>query len=78
MDEFQIETAQNVSINQQVANLSSRIMAYLIDVLIIISYFILINMILNALDFKKGLIIMYITSLYRFQPFFIACFLKPF
>jgi len=55
MDEFQIETAQNVSINQQVANLSSRIMAYLIDVLIIISYFILINMILNALDFKKGL-----------------------
>lgn len=54
MDEFQIETAQNVSINQQVANLSTRILAYLIDALIIISYFILIFMLLNSLKFEKG------------------------
>lgn len=54
MDEFQIETAQNVIINQQVANLSTRIWAYLVDALIIISYFILIFMLLNSLDFKKN------------------------
>jgi len=50
MDEFQIETAQNVSINQQVANLSTRIFAYLLDLLIIISYFILVIFILKSLD----------------------------
>lgn len=54
MDEFQIETAQNVSINQQVANLSTRILAYLIDALIIISYLILIYMLLSSLKFEKG------------------------
>ncbi len=50
MDKFQIETAQNVSINQQVANLSTRIFAYLLDLLIIISYFILVIYILKSLD----------------------------
>ncbi len=55
MDEFQIETAQNVIINQQVANLSTRILAYLIDALIIISYFIVFFMLLSSLKFEKGI-----------------------
>jgi len=50
MDKFQIETVQNVSINQQVANLSTRVFAYFIDLLIIISYFILVLFILNKLN----------------------------
>ncbi len=42
MDKFQIETAQNVSIHQQVANVSERIGAFLLDGLFITAYYILI------------------------------------
>jgi len=55
MDDFQIETAQNISINQQVASLSTRIGSYLIDLLLIASYFIVVVIIINALDIKLGL-----------------------
>ncbi|AEE20473.1 RDD family protein [Dokdonia sp. 4H-3-7-5] len=41
MDNFQIETAQNVSIYQNVASIGDRILAYLIDGLILIAYWIL-------------------------------------
>jgi uncharacterized RDD family membrane protein YckC len=51
MDNFQIETAQNVTINQNVAHLSTRIGSFLIDLLFIVAYFILIIFILNAFDF---------------------------
>ena len=40
MDNFQIETAQNVSIQQNVAGIGDRILAYLIDLLILGAYFI--------------------------------------
>ncbi|PCI12054.1 MAG: transporter [Flavobacteriaceae bacterium] len=50
MDNFQIETAQNVSINQNVAHLTTRIGSYLIDGLFIVSYLIGTSLILNALD----------------------------
>ena len=52
MDNFQIETAQNVTIKQQVAPLSTRIGAFLIDLLIITGYYILILLIMNALGFS--------------------------
>ena len=42
MDYFQIETAQNISINQNVAHVTTRIGSFLIDLLIIIAYNILI------------------------------------
>ncbi len=41
MDNFQIETAQNVSIYQNVASIGDRILAYLIDGVVIIAYWIL-------------------------------------
>lgn len=50
MTNFSIETAQNVSITQQVAKVSTRINAFLIDKLINIGYIILLYMILNAMD----------------------------
>ena len=50
MDEFQIETAQNISINQHVANLGTRIGAYLLDFLIIMSYVIVVFYIINSLN----------------------------
>jgi len=41
MDNFQIETAQNVSISQRVAGIGDRLLAYLIDALILFAYWIL-------------------------------------
>lgn len=50
MEEFQIETAQNVGIQQKVANIGDRMLAYLLDSLVIILYMIAIIMLLTALD----------------------------
>lgn len=50
MEEFQIETAQNVGIQQNVANLGDRMLAYLLDSVIIFAYTILVIMLLISLD----------------------------
>jgi len=50
MEEFQIETAQNVGIQQQVANLGDRLLAYLLDSLIIFVYTMLVIMLLISLE----------------------------
>ncbi|WP_456423560.1 RDD family protein [Lutibacter sp.] len=52
MDNFHIETAQNVTIQQNVASLYSRIGAFLLDLLIIVAYYMLIMLIIMALDYK--------------------------
>jgi uncharacterized RDD family membrane protein YckC len=52
MDNFQIETAQNVTIHQNVASVSTRIGAFLIDVLIIGGYYTIILLLINALGFE--------------------------
>ncbi len=54
MDNFQIETAQNVSIQQNVAHLSTRIGSFLIDTLIIAAYVIVIFYITSALSLTGG------------------------
>ena len=48
MDNFQIETAQNVSIQQQVAGIGDRILGYLIDLLILGAYWIASIFLLSA------------------------------
>lgn len=50
MDNFQIETAQNVTIHQNVASISLRIGAYLIDMLLIIGYYVLAFLLMAALS----------------------------
>lgn len=55
MDNFQIETAQNVSIQQTVASVDTRIGSYLIDLLIIIGYYSIVLLILNALDLPMSM-----------------------
>jgi uncharacterized RDD family membrane protein YckC len=50
MDKFQIETSQNVGIHQNVAGITDRMLAFLIDSMVILSYYILIIWILAALD----------------------------
>ena len=54
MDDFQIETAQNITISQQVAHLTTRLGSYLIDRLIIAGYGFFVVLIMSVLDFKHG------------------------
>lgn len=46
MDNFQIETAQNVNIVQNVAGIGDRILAYLIDSMLLVAYVILLYVVL--------------------------------
>ena len=52
MEQFQIETAQNISIHQNTANLGERMLAYLIDSVIIITYIILTVILLISMDIE--------------------------
>lgn len=54
MDEFQIETAQNVAIHQNVAHIGDRMLGYLIDSAIIFLYTILMIWILVKMDLDFG------------------------
>ena len=54
MDNFQIETAQNISITQNVAGLGERILAYLIDGLIMFAYVLIALMLMGGLDANSG------------------------
>ena len=54
MDNFQIETAQNISITQNVAGLGERILAYLIDGLIMLAYVVVMIFILSAMEVSAG------------------------
>lgn len=54
MDNFQIETAQNVNIIQNVAGLGERILAYLIDGLIITFYLIAASFLMGGVQSSEG------------------------
>lgn len=59
MDNFQIETAQNVNIIQQVAGVAERILAFLIDGLVMLTYVIAISLVFSnlTLDSDQMLIV---------------------
>jgi len=50
MDKFQIETAQNVTLSQNTATIGDRIIAYMVDGLIIVAYVLLVLFISSSLD----------------------------
>nr|WP_299383605.1 RDD family protein [Allomuricauda sp.] len=52
MDQFQIETAQNISITQNTSNLGERMLAYIIDSFVIGVYIVLIFILLASLDME--------------------------
>jgi uncharacterized RDD family membrane protein YckC len=54
MEQFQIETAQNISIDQNTAHLGDRILAFIIDTLIIVIYYVLMIWLLVALEVNAG------------------------
>ena len=57
MNNFQIETAQNVSIYQNVAGIGERILAFLIDGVVIFTYWIVAIVLISAfnVDSKNGI-----------------------
>lgn len=66
MDNFQIETAQNVSISQNVAGVGDRILAYLIDGLIMFIYILIVFYlfsVLNTSDSDVALILIFTLTL---------------
>lgn len=50
MEQFQIETAQNISISQNTAHLGDRMLAYIIDSFVVTIYMILVIWLLLAMD----------------------------
>lgn len=52
MDNFQIETAQNISITQNVAGVGERILAYILDGLIMVSYILIVSMLMSGAEFS--------------------------
>jgi uncharacterized RDD family membrane protein YckC len=54
MEQFQIETAQNISIGQNTAHLGERMLAYIIDSFLILVYTVLMFWLLFSLDIDFG------------------------
>ncbi len=54
MDNFQIETAQNITINQNVAHVTTRIGSYFIDLAIIIAYYIIVSIFYGLIDYTPN------------------------
>ncbi|MFS4494000.1 RDD family protein [Maribacter sp. 2308TA10-17] len=54
MEQFQIETAQNISISQNTAHLGERILAYIIDGLITGVYIFLVILLLVSMNFEMA------------------------
>ena len=63
MDNFQIETAQNISITQNVAGVGERILAFLIDGLIMISYMIIAALMMSAMKIGEQWVFMMVMGL---------------
>ncbi len=54
MDNFQIETAQNIGIQQKVAGIGDRILAFLVDTFLLIAYGILTSLAIAGLGMEGG------------------------
>ena len=54
MDNFQIETAQNISIQQNVAGIGDRILGFIVDGVIIVAYMIMAGLVLAGTNLDRG------------------------
>ena len=59
MDNFQIETAQNISIEQNVAGIGERILAFIVDLAIIVVYIVFASLIIAGIKEDNGSLMMY-------------------
>ena len=72
MDNFQIETAQNVQIGHKVAGLGERILAFLIDGILILGYVVLVSFLLDQIQLTdRGWALIMIVGLPPFLYFLI-------
>ncbi|MDV7188143.1 RDD family protein [Lutibacter sp. TH_r2] len=78
MDNFHIETAQNVTIQQNVASLSLRIGAFVIDMLFIGAYYIIIFFMMSWLDFLGERELMVAWVLFGLPTFFYSLLFEVF
>tara|TARA_R110000850_G_scaffold277086_1_gene422292 strand:- start:15957 stop:16670 length:714 start_codon:yes stop_codon:yes gene_type:complete len=62
MDNFQIETAQNVTISQNIAGIGDRILAYIIDSVLIGIYFLLVILFFGAIDIGQDSMFIFIMT----------------
>tara|TARA_R100000935_G_scaffold1439_1_gene4571 strand:+ start:129184 stop:129900 length:717 start_codon:yes stop_codon:yes gene_type:complete len=63
MDNFQIETAQNVNIAQNVGGIGERVLAFIVDYFIIFVYIVLVSIAIGALEFDSDyMFIVYMTA----------------
>ncbi len=60
MDNFQIETAQNISIEQNVAGIGERILAFVVDLTIIVLYIIVAQFLLSSLKDDDSMFMYYL------------------
>lgn len=70
MDNFQIETAQNISINQNVAHLTTRIGSFLLDGIIITLYVFLLIFVIGMLDLDDGWVMYTFVMIFGLPVFF--------
>jgi uncharacterized RDD family membrane protein YckC len=59
MDHFQIETAQNISIEQNVAGIGERILAFIVDLAIIVVYMVFASILMAGMRSDSGSEMMY-------------------
>lgn len=59
MDHFQIETAQNIRIEQNVAGIGERILAFIVDLAIIVMYMVFAGLLMAGTDLDGGSGMMY-------------------
>ncbi len=59
MDNFQIETAQNISIEQNVAGIGERILAFIVDLAVIVIYMVFSGLVMAGINGNGGSEMMY-------------------
>ena len=67
MDNYQIETAQNISIEQNVAGIGERILAFLVDLSILIIYVVMASLVMAGLEEGNEMMYYFVLGL----PFFL-------
>ncbi|MCH3882753.1 MULTISPECIES: RDD family protein [Tenacibaculum] len=70
MDNFQIETAQNITLQQNAAHITTRIGSYLLDALIIVLYIIVLIFVMGWLNIDEGFTLYVFWTIFGLPIFF--------
>ncbi len=70
MDNFQIETAQNITLQQNAAHITTRIGSYLLDALIIVLYVIVLMFVMGWLNIDEGFTLYVFGTIFGLPIFF--------